>query len=757
MKWELVYAHHTDCCNKIYNTIHCLQESGFTTLPASVPGNLELDLMKSGKLSDLYFSTNVLEAQKLEDVHVWYYTKVFIENQNQYLHFEGIDTFADIYINGKFVQSTDNMFLPYDIETDWVIGENEVVVHIKPTMLEARKSTLPVACFANRYNYSSLYVRKAAHMFGWDIMPRIISSGLWKSVSLLEKKSDAIREVYMVTNRIEGSRAFMSCFINFDLSGTLSTEYQVKIEGCCGQSNFIKEDILWHNTTLLRFYVDECKLWWPKNAGKPNLYDVKISLLKGEEVCDTYLFKAGIRTLELERTDVTDNNGCGEFCFKINGKKIFILGTNWVPLDALHANDSSRLPKALELLDDIGCNMVRCWGGNVYESEEFFDYCDSHGIMIWQDFAMGCAIYPDDDRFAESLQKEAVYQIKRLRNHASLVLWAGDNECDVAAFEWTGYSRDPNNNHLTREVLRKAVRLHDYSRPYLPSSPYVSESVYAGEGLMPEMHLWGPRDYFKGPYYKDTFCHFASEIGYHGLPSLKSLQRFLKEPERIFKKERVATDEYLVHASSMELASNAPYAARIPLFYDQVVTLFGKSEKKFDDFIRQSQISQAEAIKYFIEKFRIDKWKRTGIIWWNLLDGWPQISDAIVDYYYTKKLAYHYIKRSQEPVCLMFDEPDGGQICLVGVNDLPVEKKVSYRVMKEQVIVASGEAVLGADSTLKIDFVDIEEDEKKFYLIEWMMDGKRYKNHYYTNIIGIDYRHYMSFLQEYGMDEFEGF
>lgn len=772
--WKLVYAHHKECAGQEFSTIAELNRAGFEQIQTTVPGNSEIDLMRAGKLDDLYFSANTLLAQELEDVHFWYYTTVQVTERKQYLCFEGIDTYADIYVNGNKVCSTDNMFLPYEVKTDWLVGENEILVHIRPTMLEMRKYVSPVACNAQKYSYPSLYARKAAHMFGWDIMPRIVSAGLWKEVQLLKEKEDKIQEVYLVTNAIYGSgentEAALRFYIHADLSGPFATEYTVKVEGRCGNSHFVKEEKLWHNTHAFNFNVTHCKLWWPKNAGEANLYDTTVTLLRAGEVCDTYNLKVGIRTVALDRTDTTDKDGNGEFCFRINGKKIFVLGTNWVPLDALHSNDKNRLSQALTLLDDIGCNMVRCWGGNVYESEEFFAYCDAHGIMVWQDFAMGCSVYPDEEAFGKALEKEAVFQIKRLRNHASLTLWAGDNECDVA-HEWSGFKRNPNRNGLTRNVLRRAVEMHDYARPYLPSSPYVSENVYAGKGIMPEEHLWGPRDYFKGPYYKDTFCHFASETGYHGFPATQSLQKFLREPEKIFNEDGTATDEYLVHAAGMEIAPDAPFAYRIRLAYNQVVTLFGKAEESLKDFCMQSQISQAEAKKYFIEKFRMGKWKRTGIIWWNLLDGWPQISDAVVDYYYCKKLAYHYIKRSQEPVCLMFDEPDNGHMRLVGVNDLPKDAVLSYKVTRmtevtkqaeemkltEENKVLSGEAVLSADSATEVAVLPITEDEKEFYLITWELDGKSYKNHYVTNLIDIDYRKYLTALESCGMDEFEGF
>ena len=757
MQWRIAYAHHEQACQKRLLTIGDIEGAGFDTLPATVPGCLEKELMQAGKLDDLYFSTNTLQAQGLEDVHVWYYTRIKIEKKDQYLRFEGIDTFSDIYVNGKLVKSTDNMFLSYDVQADWFTGENEVVVHIKPTMLEARKFTPPAISRALNYNYSSLYVRKAAHMFGWDIMPRIVSAGLWKEVKLLERKQDSIEQVYLLTHQIhQGNLAFVHCFIHTNLSGVFAQDYQVRIEGVCGESRFSVEQRLWHTATRIYFEVPACKLWWPKNAGEQNLYDVTVTLLRNGAVCDTYTFAFGIRTVELERTEITDSDGNGEFCFRVNGKKIFILGTNWVPMDAMHCNDEARLPKALELLDDIGCNMVRCWGGNVYESDAFFDFCDRKGILVWQDFAMGCGIYPNEEEFAKRLEEEAVFQIKRLRNHPSLALWAGDNECD---HEMRGNKLDPNRNILTRSVLKKCVELHDYAREYLPSSPYISTPAFRGEGLMPEEHLWGPRDYFKGPYYKDTFCHFASETGYHGFPSVTSLKKFLKEPEIIFKEDGIPTDEYLVHAASPELDPNASYAYRIKLAYDQVVTLFGKAEETLSDFVRQSQISQAEAKKYFIEKFRIGKWKRTGIIWWNLLDGWPQVSDAVVDYYYDRKLAYHYIKRSQQPVCLMFDEPENGKLRLVAVNDLPVNKQITYTVKRysDDAVVLSGKCEVPADAAITVDFADLADNEKEFYYIEWIMDGKKCCNHYFTNILNIDYPAYIEALEKYGMNEFEGF
>ncbi len=231
----------------------------------------------------------------------------------------------------------------------------------------------------------------------------------------------------------------------------------------------------------------------------------------------------------------------------------------------------------------------------------------------------------------------------------------------------------------------------------------------------------------------------------------------MKTPDVIFKPDGTPTDEYLVHAAMMEPNPNGPYSYRIRLAYSQVETLFGKAESDLADFVKESQISQAEAKKYFIERFRIGKWRRTGILWWNLVDGWPQVSDAIVDWYYTKKLAYHYIKRSQAPVCLMFDEPDANKtLRLVGVNDLAEDKTVTYTVkdVLSGKTVLSGNANIAADCSQTLAFLPCDTDKMHFYLIEWQGDQTG-RNHFTANMPNIDYKTYLAAIQACGMAEFE--
>ncbi len=749
--WKLAYAHDNVCRNKEFLSIDELIRSGYDIIDAGVPGNFEKSLTKAGRLPDLYFGTNVFKAQDFEDCHVWYFTSFDSDSSESVLHFNGIDAIADIYLNGELIGHTENMFIEYDFDcTPKPVG-NELIVHIHPARIEAKKYTPPAECFALPYNFDSLYIRKAPHMYGWDIMPRIVSCGIWKSVKLFKKRHNYIKEAHLFTLSASAEKANLSFYSAVD-TDTLSG-YTLIFDAVCGDSSFSHEIRMFNSSCRFNFDVENPALWWPKNYGEQNLYNVKVTLKHGDEICDTKEFRFGIRTVRLDKTDTTD--GSGEFCFRVNGKKIFILGTNWVPLDAFHSNDKSRLPAALALLDDIGCNAVRCWGGNVYEPDEFFNFCDEKGILVWQDFAMACAGYPQDEEFIKKISEEAIFEIKRLRNHASLALFAGDNECDEGCLG--NNLLDPNANIVTRKILPELVRAHAPSALFLPSSPYISPAAFETNLPLPEAHLWGPRDYFKGDFYKNSVCHFASETGYHGCPSPKSLEKFLENPDSYENSDGTIKDDWLAHAACPEPTMDNPYSYRIKLMESQVDTLFGSVPDNMHDFAKQSQISQAEAKKYFIERFRLSKWRRSGIIWWNLIDGWPQISDAVVDYYYTKKLAYHYIRRSQQPICLMFDEPQDGKITLYGVNDLQIDTAVSYRItdMTCEKQVACGIAKL--DANISAPILSMPYQSKHFYLIEWDIGNESFKNHYFTDIIDIDYDAYLTAAHKCGFDEFEDF
>lgn len=771
--WLLSFAQHSKVVKNKINpkTADEITKASLQTINASVPGNFELDFVKAGLLpEDLYFGTNILEAQKLEATHLWYHTSFNIENTDSdaFLLFEGIDTAAEIYIDGKLFAKTENMLIPYEFPLkDFSFGTHGLLVHIIPASVYVRDIAYDPRCLANTFNTDSLLIRKAPYMYGWDIMPRTVSAGLWREVSVVYKPKNRISEYYCRTAKITDEQGEIFFDVSVNTNEDLLTDFTLKVEGKCQESVFEATQKLFNVTTRIKLTVPNAKLWWPKNYGSPNLYDVKITLLyKGEE-CDTATFKTGIRTVCVERTSLASKDGT--FRFVVNGKPIFALGTNWVPTDAFPSRHDEYTLRGLELTNDLNCNMIRCWGGNVYPSEIFYDYCDKKGIMVWQDFSMACGVYPNDERFCSLMKQETETIVKMLRNHTCIALWSGDNECDAMAkqgnISCNGeiiHPINPNDNVITRKIIPEVLKRLDYSRSYLPSSPYIDEYAFKHGGKLSEEHLWGPRDYFKGDFYnKDSICHFASETGYHGCPAPESLYKFLPENciDNRGNNQACSDKNWLCHATCPVPESNEIYAYRIPLMTRQVERLFGSADGDIKSYAFKSQISQAEAMKFFIERFRIGKNYRWGIIWWNIIDGWPQISDAVVDWYGNKKLAYGMIKRSQQPFCIMCDEPDSnGMLSIYAINDTRNNLTVDYSVTEALTdkTLLKGTVTVSPDTAVKIG--EIKEKNGEYYLIEWSGDAVG-KNHF-VGAIGdmISEKDYTLFLKKADFyKELEGF
>ncbi len=805
-KWNLYLAPHSQVrdtnihYNEVLNPQKLPENIDFIKIDAEVPGNFELDMQRAGLLPDLFMGTNTLLCQQHENKHLWYvkeFTLQELPEGDAFLRFEGVDTFADIYLNDDYIDFSDNMLIEHEYLVNEYLktGINKIIVHIHPTAIEAREYDENALAVGLPYNEDSLHVRKAPYMFGWDIMPRTVSGGLWRGVSLIEKPKHRIDDFYLGVAQMNANDGWaqFSGQIRIHTEDDLMLGYEAVVSGNCGDSHFEETVRFLGSTRNFSFANTNTKFWWPRGEGKQNLYDIEVKLYHNGELCDTYKTRTGFRQIELVRTSIVDENGNGKFEFKINGRKVFIMGTNWVPLDAFPSQNEKRVIKALEMTEDIGCNMIRLWGGNIYESDTFYNWCDEHGIMLWHDFIMGCAYYPQYEEFCNKLRDEAIVAVKRLRDHASIVLWAGDNECDVFytyALK-NGKRLDPNTNILTRKVLPEVLRIYDDFRPYLPSSPYVDEYAYSviDKYRPAEDHLWGPRNYFKSDYYKDATALFASETGFHGCPSVKSIKKFIT-PEKLWPiilPNGRPNEDYIVHAASMETEHIGKYEYRIALmlrqvavlfsnmpdantgrataeesveYFERMKALFGDGEQALDGIAKASQIFQAEAFKFMIERFRIRKATHGGLIWWNLLDGWPQISDAVVDYYFTKKLAYDYIKNSQQPLCLMFDEPtDENKINLFAANEIPEDKTFSYKVTRinDGVVVCEGEATVNASGILQLDAVTVDPSQKEMFLIEWECDGKTYVNHFVNNIRGIDFNTYIDFLNKTKIGHFEGF
>lgn len=706
------------------------EAKGYRKLEAQVPGNIEQDLVRSGLEEDPFFADHVLNFEKYEYDN-WLFERSFTADPEQkgrqvMLCFGGINTFGYIYLNGQFVGKTANMLIPHTFDiTERIRWDepNTLTVFIQSAMNQARRQAYNAAMRGSGHSDEMTRLRLPPHCFGWDIMPRLLSAGLWRSVTLEYRDREYLDDLYLTTLDIAEQKARLRFVYTFSSDRQRLPLYRVEIIGRCGEHVFRGEQTTHFISNSFDLSVDDPLLWWPRGYGEQPLYDVTVNLWREKQLCDRRTFRFGIRTATIDAC--FDRDKPKRFQILVNGKPIFIRGSNWVPLSAMHSLDETRVGKAIDLAYDCGCNTLRCWGGNVYESDKFYTLCDEKGILVWQDFSMACSGQPSDDAFAKVIEEEATEVVKKRRNHPSLLLWAGDNEVDAVVYKNypKGFARY---NRVTREVLPRVVAAHDPFRFYLPSSPYMpSDYDHAGEG--PEQHLWGPRDDFKGDFYRLNTALFASEIGYHGCPSVESLRKFISEDELWpFANSR----QWLVHNSERPLYKRG--YDRNELMAKQVAILFGFVPEHIDDFVFASQVSQAEAKKFFIEQFRMQKGKKTGLIWWNILDGWPQISDAVVDYYFSPKLAWHIIRRSQQDIQLMIDEYQAWKHSVIAVNDTFEEVTGHYTVTDHEdgTCVAQGHFKLVPDARVKLTDFPANPSRKALYLIKWQIGDETFYNHY---------------------------
>jgi len=717
-----------------------LAASDWPTIRANVPGNVELDLLAAGVVQEPSVGNHVYDLLAYESYRWWYrraFTSPAIQpGQRVVLRFGGLDCLGTVFLNNVQIGTTRNMLIPHECDITEQLsatGDNELFVRIDSAVLAGRQHRPAMGEWASSVNWESLSIRKAPHMYGWDIMPRIVSAGLWRDVTLLVVHPTSWREVYWTTQAVDAQKRTATVRVNWDfLTERLDiSDLTINLSlRRAGRIVYESKHVVENTHGQLKFNIKDVDLWWPRGYGPAVLHEACITLTgPSGEVLAQHKTNLGIRTAQLRRTDLTTPEKPGEFLFVVNGEPIFAKGTNWVPLDAFHSRDSQHLDAAFAMLVDLNCNIVRCWGGNVYEDHAFFDLCDQNGVMVWQDFALACALYPQTDAFAEQMRLEAESVVREYRQHPSIVLWAGNNEIDEA-YGWVGLGVDPNTDRISRQVLANVVLNMDPVRPYLPSSPYRSPAFVAAgnlEHLKPEDHLWGPRDDFKGKFYTTSPAHFASEIGYHGCPNVASLQQMM-DPEHVWPWQD--NEQWLTHAVRAT-PTHTPYNYRIPLMAKQIDVLFGAVPTALEDFILASQISQAEAFKFFIEHFRQGKFRRTGIIWWNLRDGWPIISDAIVDYYNRKKLAYGFVRRVQADVCPIVAEVCDGRHRVVVVNDTRVEAQGTLQMTDADTGRVLLERSCAVPENGKMDAGQVDVSGKSgMWLLRWSTPEGTTCNHY---------------------------
>ncbi|MCR5547589.1 MAG: glycoside hydrolase family 2 [Bacteroidales bacterium] len=744
------------------------------TVTATVPGNVEIDLEKAGLIADPMIGNNIYTLRKWEG-YQWCYSKTFTApltrpGQSVTLCFDGLDTFAEIYLNGKHIGSAANMLIEHEYDvTELLQDENKLEVIIRSSVLESQKYFLGALSVGNFANEEGAYARRAPSTYGWDIMPRLVSAGIWRDVRLRIDNPVCITDVHWMTTWVDvpgrkaGEYLCLQARMPFEAYDNVEAVVSISRGGkeAAGGRYLMRKAV-----QFLTFNLEDVDFWWPRGYGEPALYDVRVQLvdINTGEIYDTDSRRIGIRTVRLDMDDVNLPDKPGRFQLVVNGIPVFAKGTNWVPMDALHSRDAAHYGEAVGLMVDMNCNIARCWGGNVYEDHRFFDLCDENGIMVWQDFAMGCCNYSQRDDFAAMMEEEAISVVRKLRNHPSLVLWSGNNENDQSMVlgRMRPFRMDPNRDRTSRQTLARVVYEFDPTRPYLPSSPYYSPRVLEREGkdeFLPENHLWGPRGYYKADFYTRNPSQFVSEIGYHGCPNMETLEKMFTpgcvNPWEGGRKG-MWNDEWQTKAN--RIYDIKLEGGRNDLMTNQVKTIFGEIPDSLEDFIYASQSVQAEAMKYFVERWRGGRPCRTGIIWWNIRDGWPLLSDAVSDYYGGRKRAFHYLKNVHRNVCCLICDDGAGsgnyylKVDNQTLQDASGEVEVSDVASGKLLYRGSYEAPANAATLLK---TFPARSRQGMLLVKYTVGGETFHNHYLYGEPPYrleDYRSWMKKIDIYEID-----
>lgn len=626
---------------------------------AIVPGTIHLDLIGNNFIPNPFFETNELKLQWIDKVD-WLYCKKFLidfnpkEFDSVKLVFDGIDTVGVIKLNDEVIGFPNNMFIQHSYEVMGLLkeGENDIEVFLRsPTFAGKELEEKYGKIFAELASHR-VYLRKAQYSFGWDWGPVLTTIGIWKPVYLEFIKYAKIKNVWFKTLHIYGEKAELTTEI--ELEKLTDDDIEIKLEIYFKTQKLYERNFIQKRGDRVRthkFEIHSPALWFPNGYGEQNLYDAVIEILKDGEVLDRVEKKFGIRTVRL----IQEKDEEGEtFTFEVNGEKVFCKGANWIPMDSfLPRVKKEDYNKLLNMAKEANLNMLRVWGGGIYEDNYFYEKCDELGIMIWQDFMFACASYPEYDEFVENVKKEAIQVIKRLRNHPSVVIWCGNNESEWIWVDKTGKHPDEMpGSKIFREVLEQICKQYDGTRPYRRSSPWGKN--YPNSETDGNHHQWkvwsGWLDYKN---YENVKAKFITEFGFQAPPHPETLYEVLKPQNRNF--------------NSFSINHHNKQEDGIPRLF-RFLSAHHKITSDFEDLIYRMQLNQAEAIKFAIENWRLRKFKTAGTLFWQWNDCWNVISWSAIDYRKRPKALYYFAKRFFNPVLLVIKK-DENKIKIFLIND----------------------------------------------------------------------------------------
>ena len=640
-------------------------------MQVDVPSVVQQSLYENGIIPHPYLGTVEKQLLWISD-HPWDYTLHFdvdrelLEKQMIELEFEGIDTYAEVSLNGYELFSADNQFREWKADAKPFLKEKDNLLEVhfirydstQLALYEQHQPKLP-----EKYAVS----RKAPYQHGWDWAPRYKNVGIWKPVKLMGWNEAKLDYAYISTCYADSDSAWL--WLRYGIDNRMDeAEFQVELS----MSSHQDESFFLNHERTLSFPAKPIKtgthqislivpmrnpqLWWPNEMGEQPLYDFEVVLKKDGKVMDSKKFKTGIRTFEM--VDEPDSIGRA-FYFKVNGSPMYAKGANYVPEEMIetwiNADNTLRL---LRQAKDAHFNMLRVWGGGIYPSDDFFNICDSLGILVWQDFMYAGTMYPYDEAFLENARIEAEEQVRRLASHPSLALWCGGNEISEGYYNWgwqqsLGWSEEDDKaikagyDQLFETILPDAVALYDGTRPYWPSSPSKGwgrpESLTEGD-----VHYWGVW-WGELPYevYREKVGRFNSEYGYQSYPDYQTLQK-IAQGEELSKDAEV-------------IASHQKHARGTRQIDDFIKRYYPNAQPKdFEEYVHLSQLSQAYGMEIAIEAHRTAKPYNMGTLYWQLNDAWPVTSWSSIDYYGHPKVFHERLKTLYAPVLLSLDKKDFG-------------------------------------------------------------------------------------------------
>ncbi len=621
-----------------------MRRSGEADQPAAVPGTVYTDLLRNGNMEDPFWKDNEIRALPLMEDDYEYELHFDAEEgllaQDQiFLHFDGLDTIADIYLNQKHVGKAFNMHRIWEYEVTHVIKEKgnilQVVLHSPLKFIKEEFAKCRTMGSEDAMD-GFVHIRKAHCMFGWDWGAHLPDAGIYRNVSLAGIKGARLDSVYIRQEHFEEEVILQ---LQVEKESELDTSYTVEITAPDG---------------TIESYVDSPKeicienpmLWWPNGYGGQPLYTVKVTLYADGEMADVWEKRIGLRTLTMK----VGKDEWGEcFAHEVNGVAVFAMGADYIPEDHLIGRITPETTrKLLEQCVAANYNAVRVWGGGYYPEDWFYDICDELGLIVWQDFMFACAVYELTPEFKANIRQEFIDNVKRLRHHASLGLWCGNNEMEMFVEEghhWVTKKTEVRDYIIMYEqLIPEVLQEYDPQTFYWPASPSSGGSF--DEPNSPDrgdVHYWkvwhGNRPFSE---YRKYFFRYASEFGFQSFPSKRTIETFTDDPRdmNIF--------SYVMEKHQRQYGANGKI-----MNYLQQIYLYPTD---FETLIYASQLLQADAIRYGVEHFRRNRGRCMGAIVWQLNDCWPVVSWSSIDYCGRWKALHYAEKRFFAPLMVSCEE-----------------------------------------------------------------------------------------------------